>query len=556
MTNKQIAKQLRDYADLLAIKGENPFRINAFQRAAGIINHLPESARDLVEAGAITEIAGIGPGIASALEEIVRTGRYSVRDQLASEMPDTLLTLLGITGLGPKTVGRLYRELGITNVSELEAAAKRGRLRQLKGLGVRAEERILDGIAFLNRRTNRYSLGIALTASELIASRLGIILDTRVEIAGGVRRMAETVGNIDLIARIGDAALVRDGLSKIAEVAEVESGGGTFVAASLENGIRLRVAVAPPHRFGTDWVIWTGSSGHVAELGRRSGGQLPLKADEDAVYHALGLQWIAPELRESRGEIEASREGRLPKLVTLADLRGDLQLHSEWSDGNAPIFQLAIAARERGYEYLSITDHSAGLGIARGLSIERLKEQWREIERVNELVPEVRLLRSSEVEVHADGTLDFPDELLAQLDIVVASLHSGLRQPAPELTARMLTALRNPNVDIIAHPTGRIMDRRPGAAYDWDAVFQVARETGTALEIDGDPARLDLNDELARAAMNARVLLSIDSDAHSPDSLSATRFGIGVARRAWVSPDSVVNTRPLADLLNWLGRAS
>ncbi len=554
MNNQQLANVLQQFADLLGIKGENPFRINAFQRAAEVIDHLPEPVTELISTGSLAGIPGIGPGITAALEELVETGHYGALDQLTSELPATLLTLLDVPGLGPKTIGRLYREVGITNLSELEAAALSGRIRQLKGLGKRSEERILEGIAFLNQRTHRYSIGIALPAAERLVAMLGAILNTRVEIAGSVRRMAGTVGNVDLIAMADDPSLLQKALSQVDLIATLEPGDHAVVSASLESGIHLRVVAAPRERFGTEWVNWTGSRAHADRLRDLAGGELPARPDESSVYQALGLEWIPPELREDRGEIDAARRGDLPDLIALTDIKGDFHVHSEWSDGRSTIRELALAARDRGFQYLGISDHSGGLPIARGLSIERLREQWRVIDQVNEEVPEVRLLRSSEVEVHADGSLDFPDEILAELDIVIASLHSGLRQPTPELTQRLLRVLRNPNVDIIAHPTGRIIDRRPGADYDWEAVFPVARETGTALEIDGDPARLDLNEEHARMAADAGVRIAIDSDAHNLSSLSAERYGVGIARRARITPKSVINTLPLPKLLTWLQR--
>jgi DNA polymerase (family 10) len=277
-------------------------------------------------------------------------------------------------------------------------------------------------------------------------------------------------------------------------------------------------------------------------------------SDENALYDALGLTWIPPELRERADDIQLFRDGQSPPLVSLNDIKGDLHLHSNWSDGHATITEMAEAARQHGYEYLSISDHSGALGVANGLDIDRLRRQRVEIDRVNELVPEVRLLRASEVEVRRDGSLDFPDEVLAELDLVVASLHSGLNQTRDELTRRIGRVMQNPHVDIVAHPTGRIIERRPEASYDWDEVFRVARETGTAIEINANPARLDLKDSLARAAREAGVLLVIDSDAHDVGSLDLMRYGVAVARRAASGPDSILNTRPLAALLDWLDR--
>jgi len=552
--NREVAEQLRQFADLLEIKGENAFRVNAYRRAADAVEREPEPLEAIIAREELTAIEGIGPGLAAAITEIVQTGRYSATEELLDEVPGTLLTLLGIPGVGPKTVGRLYRELGITTLVQLEAAARAGQVRQLKGFGPRAEARILEGIAFLHRRTNRLSIGTADPVARRLVEHLRRELGVPVEIAGSVRRQCETVGNIDLLAAVESPAAIAPALESAPRVTQIEEVNDAFVVAALEIGSSVRVVAAAPAVFGTELVRWTGSRAHVAELVRVAGGTLPHVAEEAEVYAALGLPWIAPELREARGEIAAAQAGRLPRLIEVSDLRGDLHLHSEWSDGRATILQLAEAARDRGYEYLCIADHSGGLRVARGLDVDRLREQWHEIERVNELVPEVRLLRASEVEVRRDGSLDFPDEILAEFDLVVASLHSGLRQPREELMKRILGVLRNPHVDIVAHPTGRIIERRPGAEYDWEEVFRVARETGTAIEINADPARLDMNDEHARMAQEAGVLIAIDSDAHDIPSLDHIRYGVSVARRAWIGPESVVNTRPLPDLLAWLNR--
>ena len=555
MNNHEIAEQLRQFADMLEIKGESVFRVVAYRRGAETIDHLPEAAAVLVAEDRLTDVPGIGPGLAGAVRELVDTGRYSAMEEVLGEVPSTLLTLLGIPGVGPKSVGRFYRELGITSLSQLESAARVGQLRALKGFGAKHEARILEGIAFLNRRTNRLSIGTALPVAERIADALHETLGTRVEIVGSTRRRCETVGNLDLLAAVVATDALADAVRRAPFVSDVEQTDDACVVAALQIGATLRVVGADPGRFGTELIRWTGSRDHVGQLAALAGGALASAPSEQAVYASVGLPWIPPELREARGELEAAGHGTLPPLVSVSDLKGDLHLHSQWSDGRATVLELAEAARSRGYQYLSVSDHSGGLRIARGLDVERLHQQRGEIDRVNAIVPEVRLLRSAEVEVHRDGRLDFPDEVLAELDIVVASMHSGLRQASrEELTARLVGLLRNPHVDIVAHPTGRIIERRPGADYDWDEVFHVARETGTAIEINGDPARLDMDETHARAAVDAGVMISIDSDAHELASLELVRYGVGIARRGWVGPQSVVNTRPLPDLLAWLGR--
>lgn len=554
MTNRELAAQLRQFADLIEIKGENAFRVNAFRRAADTVADLEEPIESLVTAGTLTSVPGIGAGIAAALQEMVESGRFTAMDEVLGEVPATLLTLLEIPGVGPKSVGRLYRELGITNLVQLEAAATAQQIRTLKGFGAKQEARIREGIAFLNRRTHRISIGIALPAAEQLSETLWSQLGVAVQVAGSVRRMCETVGNIDLVAATLDKTAVVEAMGTISGVEDMSVSDEAIVSATLENGISVRIALTAPDQLGTTLLCWTGSKRHVEQLQASTDNALPAAEDESDVYASLGLQIVPPELREGGDELALARARAIPDLIELGDLRGDLHLHSEWSDGRGTIEELAQTARVLGYEYLSIADHSGGLAIARGLDKERLGQQRKEIDRVNELVPEVRLLRSSEVEVKLDGSLDFPDEVLAELDIVVASLHTGLRLSVDEMTRRITRVLQNPHVDIVAHPTGRIVERRQGAEYDWDTVFRVATETGTALEINANPARLDLNDDLARSAREAGVKIVINSDAHDVPSLYLMRYGIGVARRAGIQNHDVVNTRSLGDLMAWLGR--
>jgi DNA polymerase (family 10) len=361
--------------------------------------------------------------------------------------------------------------------------------------------------------------------------------------------MCVTVGNIDLVAIGDNADTSLNQVASLPDVARELTRDGDTATFDLQQGIMLRVRATPPERAGRTLIEMTGSNAHLLKLGGADG--LPDAATEEECYAALALPWIAPELREDRGEVEAAREGRLPRLIDVSDLRGDLHLHTTWSDGSASPLEMAVAAGKRGYAYLGITDHSGGLGIAGGLRPDRLAEQRVEIDNLRDVAP-VRLLAGSEVEVHRDGRLDFEDDILAGLDIVVASLHSGLRQPSVEFTDRLCATIANSNVDIIAHPTGRLVERRQGADIAWPRVFAAAVETATVLEINADPARLDMDDQPARAAFEAGCLISIDSDAHHPDSLDLVRYGIGVARRAWIEPQRVVNTWPLDDVLSWL----
>jgi DNA polymerase (family X) len=542
MTNSQIAEVLSQHADLLEIAGENAFRINAYRRAAETVKSHPQS---IALEGDLTELPGIGAGIAGVLNELLATGRYSDFEDLQEQLPGSLLRILDVPGLGAKRVARFYRELGITSLADLEYAARSGKLSTLKGIGPKASANILEGIIFLQRRTGRVSIGVALPLAERLVHRLSSETGKPVWVAGSVRRMCETVGNIDLVVvgESSDAAFgIVEALSEVAAQVEVDGDVATF---ELQQGIGLRVRVSPPATAGTALVEMTGSTDHIARLG-----SIPAAETEEACYAGLGLAWIPPEMREDTGEVDLAREGRLPTLIEIGDLCGDLHLHTTWSDGKATPLEMAVAGRARGYQYLAITDHSGGLGIANGLKPERLIQQQAEILALSDAP--LRLLSGSEVEVHRDGRLDFTDELLGSLDLVVASLHSGLRQDVETITARICQTLRNEHVDIVAHPTGRLIERRQGAEYDWPRVFEAARETATAIEINSDPARLDMSDVHARMASESGVLISIDSDAHHPDSLGLVRYGIGIARRAWIEPRQVVNTWPLEDLLLWL----
>ena len=543
MTNAEIATLLRTYADLMEIGGDSSFRINAYRRAADTVQSYDQPLASLPD---LTGITGVGQGIAGVIREVLATGTFVALEDLQEQIPGSVLSLLDVPGVGAKTAARLYRELNITSLTELDAAVREGRLTSMKGMGPKAQARIGEGLVFLQRRTGRTSIGMALPLAERLAARLTSATGRPVFIAGSVRRMCVTVGNIDLVAVGDDHEVVLNAVASLPDIASTLRREGDVATFDLHQGIMLRVRASHPSRAGTTLVEATGSDDHLQVLGSEP---LPDAATEDELYDALGLPWIAPELRENRGEIDAAREGRLPRLIELSDIRGDLHLHSTWSDGSATPLEMAVAGSSRAYAYLAITDHSGGLGVAGGLKPERLAEQRREIDRLADESP-LRLLAGSEVEVHRDGRLDFADDVLAGLDLVVASLHSGLRSEG--FTDRLLGVIAHPHVDIIAHPTGRLVERRQGADIDWPLVFAAARESGTVLEINSDPARLDMDDVNALAASQAGCLISIDSDAHHPASLDLVRYGVGVARRAWIEPQQVVNTWLLEDLLAWL----
>ena len=546
LTNSQIADHLRTYADLLEMAGESGFRLNAYRRAAEAIRQFERPVAQEPDPRAVPTV---GPGIAAIVVELVTTGRFQELDELQEQMPASLLGLLDVPGVGLKTAARLYHELGITSLEDLDATLRAGRLSTLKGMGPKVQGRIADGLAFLQQRSGRISIGTALPLAERLAAEIGAAISTQVHIAGSVRRMCETVGNIDLLVIGSTSSTVFASVADLPSIASQVDQGVDWATYLLQQGSALRVAVAPPEAAGTALIRWTGSVDHLVHLGGADA--LPLGANEFEVYATLGMAFIPPELRENRGEIDAAKQGRLPRLIEVGDLRGDLHLHSTWSDGAGEPEEMAAAAAELKYDYLAITDHSGGLGVAGGLRPERLNQQIEYVRGLNPAAP-VHLLAGSEVEVHRDGRLDFDDDLLAALDLVVASLHSGLRQTEDEFTERMCRVIANPNVDIIAHPTGRLVERRQGANVDWSRVFEAAKQTTTALEINADPARLDMADLVAREAARAGVLIAIDSDAHHPGSLRNVRYGIGVARRAWIEASQVVNTWPLPDVLAWL----
>jgi DNA polymerase (family 10) len=466
-------------------------------------------------------------------------------------------------------VALFWKELGITELAELEAAARTGKLRSLAGMGEKSEAKILLGIESLSRRTTRLPLGRAWPfAQELLKLLRGLPGVTAAEAAGSLRRMRQTVGDQDLLAAASDSKPVMEAFVNRPDVSRVLGQGETKSSVEFHHGLRAQLWVHPPERFGTALQYATGSKDHnvrLRELALKQGlslsehallrkdGSEILCATEEEVYATLGLPWIPPELREDRGEVQAAKAGRLPDLITLQDVRAELHTHSTWSDGKLSIESMAEEARKRGLRILAITDHSASLGVAGGLSVEEVRQQRAEIDAAQRKFGDaIRLLQGAEVEIRADGTLDYPDEALAELDIVIASLHSGLRQPREKVTERTLNAIRNPHVDIIGHPTGRMIPDREPADLDMEAVFKAAAESGVALEINAHPSRLDLDDAYARRAADMGIPISLNTDAHAAADLDLLHFGVATARRGWIGPDQVINCWGTERLVDWL----
>ena len=593
LTNEDLARIFHEIGDMLEIKGELVFKTVAYHRAADAIGRSPVDLVSAYRSGTPPRIPGVGKAISDKLAELATTGRLAFHERLRAEIPPRLVEILQVPGLGPKTVRQLHQELAIESLDDLRQAAETGRLRTVRGMSARTETLVLERLARLaDRPPERMRLD---RAEELVTALIDALAATpgvtSLEPAGSFRRRRESIGDLDLLAETGDPVGLMAAFTSLPMVDTVINKGGAKSAVRLIRGPQVDLMAMAPDAAGTYRIHFTGSKEHNVRLramARDRGWSLsekgflrigedgePLTGDaaelrtfatEVAAYAFLGLPFIEPELRENHGEIEAALAGRLPKLVSLDDLRGDLHSHSDWSDGHQPIEVMIEAARARGHAYQVLTDHSQSLGIARGLTPARVAQQARVIADLNArfaaeeaagIAPGgtpaegFRLLHGCELEIRADGTLDFEDALLARFDLVVASVHVGRRQTRAELTRRTLNAIRSPHVDVIAHPAGRKIGERDDLDLDWDVIYAEAARTGSALEMNGSPSRLDLAVERARRAVGMGCLVSIDSDAHDIGELDDLRWGVSQARRAWIGPESVVNTRSRADLLAW-----
>ncbi len=568
MTNREIAAIFQRIGDMLDILGENRFKVLAYRRAAENILHLGQDIRTYWQAGTLQEIPGIGPAIEEKIDELLTTGRLEYYERLEDQVPAGVVSLLAIPDVGPKTAKLLWERLGLQSVAEVEEAARAGKLRTLPGLGAKSEAKILAGIESLHRRSDRIPLGTAWPVAADLLDGLKAHCPEVLEaaVAGSLRRMRSTIGDIDLLAASDAPAAVMRTFSGHPRVAEVLLSGPTKTSVRLHNGLQADLRVLEPRRWGAALQYFTGSQAHnirlrevaqkqglsLSEYGfKRQDGSEILCRTEEEVYETLGLPWIPPELREDRGEIQAALAGKLPNLVTWDDILGDLHVHTDWSDGTGTLAEMAEAARARGYRYLVISDHTHSLGVAHGLTPERLREQRAAIAALNRQGEELTLLQGCELEIKADGSLDLPDEVLAELDFVIASVHTSLRQDPAQITARVMSAMHNPYVDVIGHPSGRILGQREESAVDLDAVLRTAAETGTALEVNSTPNRLDLDDVHVRRAVEMGVKLAINSDAHHPDGLDSLPFGLATARRGWATPADLLNTMTLDQLRAW-----
>ena len=571
MDNRQLSEVFILIADLSEIKGEIIYKTLAYRKAAESLSALGRDVNEIWKEGRLEEIPGVGKAISEKIDELLRTGKLVFLEKLEKEVPPALAGWLQVPGLGPKKVALIWKELGLTTLPELESAARAGRLRSLPGMGEKSEAQILAGIESLARRSGRLPLGTAYPLVQGILAALLKVPGVRAASpAGSLRRMRPTVGDLDILVAASDSAPVMAAFTTLPGVLRVLGRGDTKASIEFSDGVRAQLWVHPPERFGTALQYATGSKDHNVRLRelalekhlslsehallKTDGSGEILCASEPEVYAALGLPWIPPELREDRGEIQAAKAGQLPKLLEVADIHADLHVHSTASDGKLPVLEMARAAVRRGLKVIAFTDHSVGLGVANGLSLARHTEQQKEIEAAQrELGDSIRILHATELEIKADGTLDYPDEFLAGLDLVLASIHTSLRQPREQVTARLIKAIRNPHVDIIGHPTGRrLMPEQGGADLDMDAVLAAATESGVALEINAQPSRLDLDDVTARRARELGIPMSINTDAHAEADLDLLHFGVAMARRAWLEPKDVINAWPTDKLLGWL----
>jgi DNA polymerase (family X) len=565
--NGEIAEAFEELASLYELDGAVVYRVLAYRNAAKSIREAGVSVEDMAREGKADELAGIGKTIAEKIAALLDTGSIPSADKLKQRIPSGLIEVTRIPGLGPKRARVLYEELGVESLDDLRRAAEDGRLKEVPGFGAKAEENVRLALAAGadGRAKPRVLLSRALGAGEDIVTALRELpAAERVELAGSSRRMTDTCKDLDVVVASTDPAAITGAFAELGEVEEVHSAGEAGARAVTHSGLPVDLRVVPGESFGNLLQHLTGSGRHnealrteavrrglhVSEYGvaDEQSGETHACATEEEVYALLGMDWIPPELREDRGELKAARERRIPELVTLDDLRGDLHCHTTTSDGRNGIREMADAAREQGHEYLAITDHSATHGFGNDVQADELRRQIERVAKLDEELEGIRLLAGSEVNVLPDGSLDYEDELLAELDWVVASLHTSFRMPEREMTDRMVAAIEHPLVDAIGHPTGRMLGRRESYSLDLGRVIEAAARTGTFLEINANPNRRDLPDVEARAASEAGVKLVVDSDAHGVGTLRNLRFGIATARRAWLTRDQVANTRSWPEL--------
>ncbi|MGC9514515.1 DNA polymerase/3'-5' exonuclease PolX [Methanocrinis sp.] len=572
MKNEEVARLLREMGDLLEMGGENGFKVVAYRRAARSIESMKMDLEEVSLRGELESIPGVGKAIAAKIREFLETGRIEAHDRLFRETPPGMAELLAISGLGPKTVSMLHQRLGVSSVEELELAAREHRVRRLPRMGPTSEKNILRAIERWKKRSDRIPLGVAQPLAEEILGHLKKVEGIGdLTLAGSLRRGRETVGDIDILATSTEPAAAILAFVEIPAVEEVLMRGPTKASVIVDETVQVDLRIVEPRSFGTVIQYFTGSKEHNVKLRQvalskgyslseyslkrvADGEELFFDREED-LYRHLGMDWIPPEIREDGGEVEAALTGDLPRLVEVSDMKGDLHVHSDWSDGRHPIEEMAFAAQKLGYEYLAICDHSPSLAIANGLAEDRLREKTELIRRLNEEMEGFSVLVGTEVEIRVDGRLDYPDEILERCDVVVASVHSAYQQREREMTNRIISAMESEHVDVIGHPTGRKIGEREPYEVDMERVLEAAARTETAMEINAHPSRLDLNDRWARRAKEMGVTLAINTDAHSTCGLSVMEYGVKTARRGWLEKKDILNTLGLDDLMRYLDRS-
>ncbi len=567
--NLEIARIFAQIADLLEIQQESTFRVNAYRKGTRALESLAEDVGAIAARGELRKIGGIGASLAEKIEEYLRTGTIAFYDELQQAIPPGLSELMTIPEVGPKTALLLYQHLRIADVDALEQAARAGKIRTLPRMGARIEQNILQGIERRRQQTARQPIGVVLPQAQAVLEALARVPGAEaLSLAGSLRRWRDTIADIDIVVATTAADAVMETFVQLPQVARVLSRGATLSNVLLAvTGVQCDVRAVEAQAYGAALQYFTGSKDHnvqVREMAVRRGlrineyGVFRVEDEqrlggrrEEEVYAALELPWIPPEMREGRGEVELAQRGALPTLVALADIRGDLHLHTTWSDGDDTVEMMARGAQARGYEYIAITDHSRSLKFAGGVSVEDLRDHADTARAVGDRVG-LHILMGSEVDILGDGSLDYPDEVLRTLDLVIGSVHSRLRMTPQEMTRRVVRAMENPHLDVLGHPTGRMIGQRAPFDLDLDAVVEAARRTGTVLEINAYPDRLDLKDSHVRLARDRGALFEIGTDSHRQDHLRTMEYGIGTARRGWVEPASVINTWPLPRLLDYL----
>ncbi len=564
LSNSEIADIFNQMADMLEIKGENPFKVRAYRNAARTVQNLGKSLEDLAESGMdLTKLPGIGADLSEAITEILKTGKFSKLEALKKELPQGLDKLLSIEGLGPKRIRQLYDSFGITSLDELAKVAQSGEIYNLKGFGPKLIEKILKGVQLAKKAGHRFRFDIAKPFAEELKNYLqsfeGVI---KVEVAGSYRRRKETVGDLDILVVAKNWEAVTEWFVKYEKVKEVVSKGPTRSTVILRNDLQVDLRSVAKESYGSALHYFTGSKAHnikirkmavergwkINEYGIYEGKKRLGGESEEQMYSLMGLDYIEPELREDRGEVEAAMRHRLPKLVKLKDIKGDLHTHSKWTDGHASIEQMAEAAKARGYEYFAVTDHSHHLTVAKGLDEKRLREQMELIDRLNEELEGITVLKGIECDILEDGTMDLPDSVLKELDLVLGAVHYKFNLSKKEQTRRVIRAMKNRYFKIFAHPTGRIIGHRNAYELDISEIFKAAKDEGVYLEINAQPERLDINDIYAKAAKDEGIGLCINTDAHDTMSLDFMQYGINQARRGWIEKSDLLNTLPLTKL--------